>query len=195
MQLYNVAENGALRKANKMEFVQDRVYLVDDIRIIYLWFGLKASSKKKDASIQKAKKLVADKGGDADIQMLQQSKEYGSFLAIMAILEHGITEDADISRRPELELEIEDTLELMDAGLEPDFEAEITVNAHQLAKEKKSYEELCKMLAEIQFKIMKIKPSAAELKKKTQEIFKSSSTYEELCWLISEMSILNEKSK
>ncbi|MHA1148032.1 MAG: hypothetical protein ACTSR8_07275 [Promethearchaeota archaeon] len=193
MQVYSVSENGALRKVKKMTMVQDRVYLVDDIKIIYLWFGLKASNKKMDASITKAKKLTANKEGEVDIQMIKQNEEYGSFLAIMDILKHGITENAEISRRPELEIEIEDTLELIDAGLEPDFEAEITVNAHKLAKEKKSYEELCKMLAEIQFKMMKVNPSAAKLRKKAQEIFKSSSTYEELCWLISELTILNEK--
>ena len=75
MLLYNIAENGALRKAKKMELVQNRVYLVDDDSVIYLWFGLKSSHKKKDFSIKKAKILSNKKKNPADIQIINQKKD------------------------------------------------------------------------------------------------------------------------
>ena len=107
MQLYSITENGAMRKATKMEFVQNRVYVVDDIKVVYVWFGLKASTKKKDFGIKKAKLLSKKHKPASDIQILSQKKEYGAFLAIMDILKQGITSSADL-RRPELEIEIED---------------------------------------------------------------------------------------
>ncbi|MFX0071209.1 MAG: hypothetical protein ACFFAO_08980, partial [Candidatus Hermodarchaeota archaeon] len=119
-------------------------------------------------------------------------KEYGSFLAVKDILLNGAATDHSIDRRPELEIEYEDTLELIEAGIDPDLEGEITIAAHNLSEEKKSYRELCRILAEKQFILLKgnKKPSEQELTKKTDEIFKSSSTYEELCWLIAELDIL-----
>ena len=59
----------------------------------------------------------------------------------------------------------------------------------------KSYEELCKILAELQISVTKEKgkPTVKEIKKKQEEIFKSSSTYEEICWLISQMRLIKEK--
>ncbi|MHA1293405.1 MAG: hypothetical protein ACTSQJ_12145 [Promethearchaeota archaeon] len=195
MQLYTISENGALRKANKMEFIQNRVYLIDDIKTIYLWFGLRASNKKKDFSIKKAKILNKKRNNKGNIQIINQNKEYGSFLAIMDILKEGFKSDRSIERRPELEIEVDDTLELIEAGLDPDFEGEITIAAHKLAEEKKPYEDLCKQLAELQLMILKEKksPTLKEIKEKAEIIYKSSSTYEEICWLIAELSRLLEK--
>ena len=113
------------------------------------------------------------------------------------ILKKGIKEDASVKKRPELELEVEDTLELLDAGLEPDLEAEITLAAHNLLQKNESYKNLCKKLAELQLIILKGKGKASEseIKKKTEEIRKSSSTEKELCWLIAELNLLIEKNK
>ena len=80
--------------------------------------------------------LSDKKENHADIQILNQKKEFGSFLAIMDMLKEGISGDSEKLRRPELEIEVDDTLELIEAGLEPDFEAKITLEAHNLAKEK-----------------------------------------------------------
>ena len=113
----------------------------------------------------------------------------------MDMLKEGISGDSEILRRPELEIEVDDTLELIEAGLEPDFEAKITLEAYNLAKEKKSYQDLCEMLAEIQLRMMKGKFTPAQVKKKAAEIFKSSSTYDELCWLIAQMKNLEAKTE
>lgn len=47
MRIYSVTENGALRKINKVDFDENKVFLIEDFKVIYLWFGLKASKKKK----------------------------------------------------------------------------------------------------------------------------------------------------
>ncbi|MCK4239842.1 MAG: hypothetical protein KAX33_12000 [Candidatus Lokiarchaeota archaeon] len=196
MQLYSVSENGALRKIIKVDFAENKVYLIDDLKTIYLWVGLKATKKKKNFGIKKANILNDKRKNTVKIQIINQNKEFGAFLAMMDILKKGIKQNLPIKKRPELYIEIEDTMELIDAGLDPDLEAEITVAAHNISQEKKTYDELCRELAETQLIILKgkVKASEAEIKKKTKEIYKSSSTYEEICWLLAELKILIEKN-
>lgn len=194
MLLYNVSENGALRKIKNIDFNENKVYLIDDYRILYLWFGSKASKKKKNLSVKRVEKLKNIREKSTEIKILNQNQEYGSFLAIIDILKKGLTTDTLNERRPELQIEFEDTLELIETGIDPDFEAETTIAAYNLSQEKNSYENLCRKLAELQMSFLKENASEQEIKKKTDEIFKSSSTYEELCWLIAELSkLLNKK--
>ena len=117
-----------------------------------------------------------------------------SFLAIKDILKKGLKVGEDFEKRPELKIRFNDTQELIEAGIDPDFEGEITIAAHNLAQEDHSYEDLCRKLAEIQIKMIQGKASEKEIRKKTDEIYKSSSTYEELCWLIAELSKLLERN-
>ena len=196
MQLYSVSKNGVLRKINKIDFAENKVYLINDLKTIYLWVGKKATKKKKNFGIKKANILNDKRKNAAKIQIINQNKEFGAFLAMMNILKKGIKQNIPIKKRPELNIEIEDTMELIDAGLDPDLEAEITVAAHNISQEKKTYDELCRELAETQLIILKgkVKASEAEKKKKTKEIYKSSSTYEEICWLLTELKILIEKN-
>jgi len=195
MLLYSITENGALRKVTKVDFKENKVFLIDDFKILYLWIGSKASAKKKDLSIKRTEKLKDQKNKAVKIQIINQNQEFGSFLAIMDILKKGFNSLESIEKRPELEIDYENTLELIEAGIDPDFEAEITIHAHNLSQEKHSYEELCEQLAKLQLDFLKGKEKASEkeIKKKYEEIYKSSSTYDELCWLISELSRLLEK--
>jgi len=197
MLLFNVTENGALRKVPKIDFNDNKVYLIDDFKNLYLWFGVKASKKKKDLSVKRAEKLKSEREKNVDIQIMIQNQEYGSFLVIMDILKKGLKPSISIEKRPELEIDIEDTMELIDAGIDPDFEAEITISAHNLAQQKNTYEYLCRKLAELQLDFLKgnEKVSENDIKKKAQEIYKSSSTYDELCLLIAELRKLLEKKK
>ncbi|MFX0034355.1 MAG: hypothetical protein ACFE9I_01790 [Candidatus Hermodarchaeota archaeon] len=192
MLFYNITETGALRKTNKVDFNENKVFLIDDFKIIYLWIGSKASKKKKELSVKKAEKMKNDRNKSIKIQINNQNKEYGSFLAIMDILRKGITGDISSERRPELEIEIVDTMELIEAGIDPDLEAEITLAAHNLSQENHLYEDLCKKLAELQLSLLKNNPTEQDIKKKTEEIYKSSSSYDELCWLIAELSKLRD---
>lgn len=188
-----MTESGSLRKINKIDFNENKVFLIDDIKTLYLWFGLKASKKKKDLSIKRSEKLKNQRKKSAEIKILTSGQEYGSFLAIMDLLKKGLKADDSLERRPELKIKFNNTLELIEAGIDPDFEAEITIAAHDLSQESHSYEDLCRKLAELQMNFIKEKASEKEIKKKTEDIYKSSSTYEELCWLIAELSKLLEK--
>jgi hypothetical protein len=115
----------------------------------------------------------------------------------MDILRKGLKSEGFREKRDELVFEIEETLELIDTGLELDLEAEITLKAHKLSQEGISYEELSKRLAKSQLILLKGKgkPLITEIKKKTEEILNSSSTFEELCWLVSELELLIEKKQ
>jgi len=193
--LYSVYENGAMRKVSKVDFNNTKVYLIDDFKTIYLWHGSNSSKRKRDFSKKRANSLNNKRKTTAKIQIINQDKEFGAFLAIMDLLKKGLGEDASLEKREELELEIEDTLELIESGLEMDLEAELTLAAHKLSNEKVSYEDLSRRLAELQLTLLKVnkEPSEKEINKKTKDILKSSSTYEELCWLVSELEILKEK--
>lgn len=197
MQVYNVAENGSLRKTIKVDFNDSkRVYLIELEDFIYLWQGQRASKRKKDLSLKSAKKLNDKRKKSAKIEIIHQNNEFGGFLEIMSALKKGKIGNLDIVKRPELELEIEDTKELIEAGLEPDLIAEINLATYELVQKKKDYKQLCKELAEMQLSLIegKNKVSESRIKKKSEEIFKSSSTYEEICWLISELKILSRKN-
>ena len=195
MIVYSVSENGALRKIKNIDFADNKVLFIDDNKTIFLWQGQKASKKKKDLSKKKAEAINKTRKSPAKIQIIEQNKEYGAFIPIMESLKKGIGQTSPIQRRDELQIQYEDTIELIEAGLTPDLEAVITVNSHKLAQEGKSYEELCAILAEMQISLTKEKgkPTVKEIKKKQEEIFKSSSTYEEVCWLISQIRLIKEK--
>lgn len=194
MLFYSIAENGYLRKVNKIDFNGNKAFLVDDVKKIYVWLGEKTSKKKKELSIKRAEFLKSKRKKPTKIEIINQNQEFGSFLAIMDILRKGIIPTASIKRRPELKIKFEDTMELLEAGLDPDFEAEITITAHKLSQEKKSYEDLCHRLAELQMVILKGegKASKKEIEEKAEEIYMSSSTADELCWLISEIDKLKK---
>ncbi|MFX1357779.1 MAG: hypothetical protein ACFFA8_10940 [Promethearchaeota archaeon] len=195
MLLYSVYENGVTRKVKKANFTQNNVYILDGSKTIYIWLGSKASKKKEGFALRRAKNLNMKRNNSAKVQMMRQNEEFGTFLAMMDDIRKGIEPESLSSERPELELEIEDTMELIEAGLEPDLIAEINLDAYNLAKENKNYEELCTELARLQLKISKgtSKLNDKEIKKKSEEIYKSSSTYEEVCWLIAELRKLVEK--
>jgi len=195
MILYSVGVRGGLKRISKAEFKEDNVYLIDDFNTIYVWFGSNISKKRKDITINKANLLNEKKEKTANLQIIEQNKEYGAFIVIKDFLSKGLKQKKAIERRAELKIQIEETMELIEAGLNPDLEAEITIAANDLSKKKESYEDLCETLAQLQLKLLKgsKKTSKDEIQIKTQEIFKSSSTYEELCWLIAQLKTLVKK--
>ena len=195
MKFYSVGVRGGLKKINKADFKENEVFIIDDSKTMYLWFGSKIPKKRRDISLDKAKLLNNKKETPVSIQSVNQNKEYGSFLAIKDLLKKGLSPKQSLDRRPELEIQYEETVELVDAGLDPDLEAEITIAAHQFSQEKKSYKELCSMLAQLQLDLVNGSKSTLkkDVEKKTLEIFKSSSTYEELCWLIAELKVIKNK--
>jgi hypothetical protein len=195
MLLYSVYENGASRKVKKADFKENKVYVIDESKNIYIWIGSKATKKKKEYAIKKANDIKKKRDKSTNIQIISQNEEFGTFLAIMDDLRRGIEQKASLEIRPELELDIEDTMELIEAGLEPDLIAEINLDAYNISEENKPYKDLCRELAKLQMIILKGKNKILEkdIQKKSEEIFKSSSTYEEICWLIAQLRKLLEK--
>ena len=197
MRLYSIAENGRLYEKSKLNFNETTVYLIDDIKNIYIWIGNEASENKIKFSERRADDLNKKRDKVSKVITINQGKEYGPFLAIMDLLKRGMKGDDGDFKRPELKIRYKDTLELVEAGINPDFEGKITLDAHTQKLENLTYEELCTKLATIQLKILKgnqkIKPE--EIKEKSQEILKSSSTYDELCWLIAELTDLLKKKE
>ncbi|MHA2287497.1 MAG: hypothetical protein ACXABG_01795 [Promethearchaeota archaeon] len=196
MILYSVGVRGGLKKISKADFKEDEVYLIDDSKTMYLWFGSSITKKRKEISEKKANLINDKKKSAVNVQIINQNKEYGAFLAIKDALMKGEIKKQNIERRPELEIQFEETMELIEAGISPDLEAEITLAAHKLSKKNISYKNLCQLLAEIQLNLIKgpNKASKSEILKKTEEIFESSSTYEEICWLIAQLSAIGDKN-
>ncbi len=194
MLIYSLTEKGYLRRIKNVNFLETAVYLIDDEKAIYLWLGKEVSEAKKTKCIERAEKLNSERNNSALLQIINQNREYGSFLSIMEILKKDKIEEST-KKREELIIEFDDTIELIEAGLEPDLEAEITLLAHQYSKKNLNYEVLCNNLAKLQLKLQKRSKNYTqkELENKIQEIFKSSSSYEELCWLIAELEILMTK--
>lgn len=194
MKFYKLGSRGGLKNIKKASFNEKGMYLIDDYKIIYLWFGKNTLEKEREYGLRKAEKLKNERHPPAKLQVNFQNKEYGSFIVIKELLEKGKSIENLEELRNELEVEIEDTMDFVEAGLEPDLEGLITLKTHDLSKQEKSYEELCQLLAEKQLKLVtKSKISKKKLDKKTKEILTSSASYDELCWLISELDILNEK--
>ena len=190
-----IGPKGGLKKVTKINFHDKEAYLIDDYKTFYLWFGKSVPKEKRELILKKINDLNNKREKTANVQVQEQHKEYGSFLSMMDVLKKGLKSETEIEHRPELEIDYEDALELMETGLEPDFEAEITIAAHNLLQENKSYDDLCKMLAKIQLSLFKEKSKIIEkeIKKRAEDIYKSSSTYEELCWLIAELNIMQKK--
>jgi hypothetical protein len=197
VKLFNVYENGALRKVDRVDFADHKVFLIDDSKTIYLWIGRDSSQSKRNLSEKRAKKMISKRTKKTQLEILHQGKEYGRFLTMIEMLRKGISSNTPLKRRNELKLKINDTLELLDAGIIPDFEAEITLNAHKLSEEKKSYEELCLILAKLQLDLInpEKKIETKDIKLKAADIHQSSSTYDELCWLIAELRLLKLKKQ
>lgn len=103
MQLFNISEKGELVKIDKLNFVQNDVYLVDDKEknTIFIWVGLEVPQSQKDITADIARKIDKDRGGSTKILIMKQKREYGSFLAMMHNLEKGLIPGKTVERRPE----------------------------------------------------------------------------------------------
>ena len=104
MKLYSVNDKGELLQQRRLEFSPNDVYLVDDDKTIYLWFGENISLNQQDLTVKKARILNKERGGKAKLLLMNQNREYGAFLAMMEQLKGGLKEDETIERRPELKM-------------------------------------------------------------------------------------------
>ena len=222
MQLFNIEENGDLTEVSKLDFVDEAIYLVDDVKTIYIWVGNESSQKKKIKTADIARRLEGELDEYSKILIMKQKREYGSFLAMMDNLRKGILPGVSIERRPELVLEkplestfskeedisqdlqepiifkeTEQELEIeisKSEETEEEFglESQIREAAYYLSLDNYSYDDLCWMLAEKILKTHRM-PSIEDIKIKAEEVFRSSCTYDELCWLNAEIELLLNK--
>ncbi|MFX1287217.1 MAG: hypothetical protein ACFFFY_01480, partial [Promethearchaeota archaeon] len=70
MKIYNVGVRGGLKKVSKADFKEDEVYLIDDSKTIYLWFGTSITKKRRDISLNKAELLNEKKENSVNIQII-----------------------------------------------------------------------------------------------------------------------------
>jgi hypothetical protein len=219
MQLFIIEDNGDLTEVNKLDFVDDAIYLVDDIKNLYIWVGNEASQKKKIKTAELARRMEGELDEYSKILIMKQKREYGSFLAMMDNLRKGKLPGVSVARRPELilqnplesnisgeeesfddlqkpiifkEIERESKKEITES-VEPEeeigLETQIREAAYYLSLDNYSYDDLCWMLAEKILKTHRM-PSIEDIKKKAEEVFRSSCTYDELCWLNAEIELL-----
>ncbi|MHA1275430.1 MAG: hypothetical protein ACTSQS_18665, partial [Promethearchaeota archaeon] len=102
MRLYEINDKGELIQINNLKFAKEDVYIVDDDKTIYIWFGLKISQKKRDSAIYHARNLNKMRFDAAKLLLMTQHAEYGAFYAMMDDLKKGVEEDRP--RRVELDL-------------------------------------------------------------------------------------------
>ncbi|MHA1320919.1 MAG: hypothetical protein ACTSQ1_14080, partial [Promethearchaeota archaeon] len=68
MKLYSVGVRGGLKKINKADFKDNEVFLIDDSKTMYLWFGSNIPKKRREISLNKAKLLNSKKENIVNIQ-------------------------------------------------------------------------------------------------------------------------------
>jgi len=104
MKLLTINEKGDLIELNKLEFDNQKVYLIDDDKknTVFIWVGLDVPQYKKDITAAWARKFDKDRGGSCKILIMKQNREYGSFLSMMDELKKGLIPGETIERRPEL---------------------------------------------------------------------------------------------
>jgi hypothetical protein len=104
MKLLTINEKGDLIELNKLEFDNQNVYLIDDVKknTVFIWVGLDVPQFKKGITAAWARKFDNDRGGACKILIMKQDREYGSFLSMMDELKKGLIPGESIERRPEL---------------------------------------------------------------------------------------------
>ena len=189
MILYSINDKGELIKLNKLEFTANDMYLVDDEYTIYLWIGLNIPLNKKDLSAKVARNLNKERGGSAKILLMDQNREYGTFLAMMENLRKGLRPDVTIERRPELILEPPSKPNNLKAKSDNKMEEDIVRWLEQIRKYRK-------------FGIERIteepkKVSDDELKGMIEVaaffLSQNQLSYNDLCWFLAEIQLIIQK--
>ena len=98
-------EDGALIPIPKLDFDSKEVYIVEDNNLINIWIGKEVISTKKESVQIFRKQLEEEKDKDVKIFIMEENREYGSFLAIMNDLKQGNIPEQIQDERPEFTLE------------------------------------------------------------------------------------------
>jgi hypothetical protein len=192
MKLYYVSDNGDLIEINKLDFIDNYAYIVDDDTVIYVWVGLQTSQKKKDITAKIVRRLDKERDNAAKILIMKQKREYGSFLAMMDNLKKGVLPGVTIERRPELKLEKPSkTIEIEASTVsskksETEMETNLEKYLQQLKKYRKPEPE--KAISEPEKVISKPEEIGLETEIKEAAYYLSldNYSYNDLCWMLAE---------
>lgn len=166
MNLLKINNKGALSELNRLDFIENDAYIVDDDSTIYLWFGQEINNKQKDKAIQKARELNKNRDGSAKLLSMQQNKEYGSFMAMMDELKKGVKE-GDIPRRPEFKLEEKEKTDTEKHKIEEREKEKALTPIEKEKKEKQEELGVHKWLGQLQkYRTVKREKEEKQVKKK-----------------------------
>ena len=185
MRLYNIDDNGDLIKIDKLYFIDDDVYVVDDNKSVFIWVGLKASQDKKDNTANIARKLESERGKETKILIMKQGREYGSFLVMMDDLKKGLLPGVTIERRPELELEkpLKPKVSEQELISREKNESSIEFNLTRWLQQLKKYRKI-----EMEEKVVDQEEPDLELQIREAAYYLSleNYSYNDLCWMLAE---------
>lgn len=210
MKLYNISDKGDLIEINRLKFEETDAYLVDDVekKIIYIWVGQKVSQELKAAVADVARKLENERGNSVRILIMNQKREYASFLVMMEHLRKGLKPGVTMDRRPELILE-KPTTSISPAKTEKSHveakKAESETDLEKWLKQLKEYREYAPEKSTPAIITPEKSPELHEVKKEESSLeeeelinFEShvreaayflslnNYSYNDLCWLLAE---------
>ncbi|MGQ4873725.1 MAG: hypothetical protein ACP6IY_06570 [Promethearchaeia archaeon] len=115
MKLYQVNEKGELNEKDKLPFLDQDAYIVDDDNTIYIWIGRAVSVNHKDMVVRKARAMNKERGHKAKLILLDQGQEYGTFRFLMEILKEGVPPSEKIEERGQFKLKTPEDITQKDA--------------------------------------------------------------------------------
>lgn len=198
MKLYNLNQKGELAPTNKLSFSENEAYIVDDEKTLYIWVGENLPLDKQDKAVKLARGLNAKRDGAAKLLLMNQNKEYGAFLPLMAQLRTGIKEGENIERRPELELQEPKTVKEVkktedDGALIGWLQQYVAIRAGAPSKTESIIKETSKEVE------VEVEPEIEELSFEEQVnvaayfLSQNQLTYNDLCWLLAEKNLILQK--
>lgn len=200
MKLFSINEKGDLFELNKLEFNNQNVYLIDDIKkkTVFIWVGLDVLQYKKEITAAWARKFDKDRGGSCKILIMKQNREYGSFLSMMDQLKKGLIPGKSTERRPELVLRspIEESASTIDEEKE-EIKEEITelgtvawlkqLKKHRKSVTEKITEETAPSIKEQEELIIdETTDLESQIREAAYYLSLKKYSYNDLCWLLAE---------
>jgi len=196
MKFYNISDKGELIQINKLEFKESDVYLVEDEekKIDYIWVGHSVSEMKKKIIGDVARKIEKEQTGQARIQIMNQNREYGSFLAMMTDLQKGLRPGISVERRPEFLIEqpIKRTTsiraEISSTLKQPSIEYNLIKWLEQLKKYRKADREI-KEEEPKEFEEEAEIDLESQIREVAYFLSLANYSYNDLCWFLAEKII------
>jgi len=184
MKLYSVSEKGELNLINKLEFSENDLYLVDDEITIYIWVGINVPTNKKEIAINITRDINKKREESAKVLIIDQHREYGSFLAMMQQFKKGLSADSSFERRAEFKLEVPQLDEEQEKATETDLEPDVIKWLNQLQKYRAQEEKTTESNQ------MPDEDLKNRIRASAYFISLNRLSYNELCWMLAEKQLI-----